>query len=64
MTWAHKIPCRMANEILDSMSKVHADAKYIPPHLRLLIVHAERDTIVEPAVSHSKKYVFTFSKSD
>lgn len=46
-----KIPCRMAVEVLLSVPKVHADAKHIPAHLRILIIHAKQDTIVEPVGS-------------
>ncbi|OEH76551.1 uncharacterized protein LOC34623467 [Cyclospora cayetanensis] len=46
-----RLPCRLALEALASIPKVHADAQFIPDHLRVLIIHAEQDTLVEPAGS-------------
>ncbi|CDJ54306.1 hypothetical protein, conserved [Eimeria brunetti] len=43
-----KIPCRMAAEVLSAVPRVHAEAKSIPSHLRLKIIHAREDSIVEP----------------
>ncbi|CDI85671.1 hypothetical protein, conserved [Eimeria praecox] len=43
-----KIPCRMAAEVMAAVPRVHAEAKSIPSHLRLKIIHAREDSIVEP----------------
>ncbi|CDJ58642.1 hypothetical protein, conserved [Eimeria maxima] len=43
-----KIPCRMAAEVLTAVPRVHAEAKSIPQHIRLKIIHAREDSIVEP----------------
>lgn len=51
VTCPSKIPCRMAVEVLSAVPRVHAEAKHIPSHLRLLIIHAKEDTIVEPVGS-------------
>lgn len=48
-----KIPCRMAVEVLSAVFRVHEEAKHIPSHLRIIIIHARQDSIVEPAVSLS-----------
>ena len=52
-----KIPCRLAVEVLSAVKQVHSDAENIPSHMRLLIVHARQDSIVEPAVSIHTRYV-------
>lgn len=51
VTAPRKIPCRMGVEVLRGVCSVHADATFIPSHIRLLIFHAENDTIVEPTGS-------------
>ncbi|CDJ32971.1 uncharacterized protein EMH_0074120 [Eimeria mitis] len=43
-----KIPCRMGAEVLAAVPRVHAEAKSIPSHIRLKIIHAREDSIVEP----------------
>ena len=41
----------MAAEVMAAVPRVHAEAKNIPSHLRLKIIHAREDAIVEPQVS-------------
>ncbi|KAL8432729.1 hypothetical protein ACSSS7_004431 [Eimeria intestinalis] len=46
-----KLPCRMAVEVLEALPRVHEEAKFIPAGLKFMIIHAEQDTLVEPAGS-------------
>ncbi|CDJ38501.1 hypothetical protein, conserved [Eimeria tenella] len=43
-----KIPARLAAEVMAAVPRVHLNAKFIPLHIALLIIHAREDSIVEP----------------
>lgn len=51
MTCPLKIPARLAAEVMAAVPRVHLNAKFIPLHIALLIIHAREDSIVEPQVS-------------